>query len=134
MLPYIEHDVTNVYSLNSLHLYRKPNEKTMKTKFCRTAVYCLCCFMFIQPITGSQVNDTHEGVLHIDKQKTRKVSRVQYGFHYEEIGMIGEGALHANWYATVHSKKQLHPQIWRSKMGFIRMYRIRVEKTKMYFM
>ena len=92
MLPYIEHDVTNVYSLNSLHLYRKPNEKTMKTKFCRTAVYCLCCFMFIQPITGSQVNDTHEGVLHIDKQKTRKVSRVQYGFHYEEIGMIGEGA------------------------------------------
>ena len=95
MLPYIEHDVTNVYSLNSLHLYRKPNEKTMKTKFCRTAVYCLCCFMFIQPITGSQVNDTHEGVLHIDKQKTRKVSRVQYGFHYEEIGMIGEGALHA---------------------------------------
>ena len=67
----------------------------MKTKFCRTAVYCLCCFMFIQPITGSQVNDTHEGVLHIDKQKTRKVSRVQYGFHYEEIGMIGEGALHA---------------------------------------
>ena len=22
-------------------------------------VYCLCCFMFIQPITGSQVNDTH---------------------------------------------------------------------------
>lgn len=95
MLPYIEHDVTNVYSLNSLHLYRKPNEKTMKTKFCRTAVYCLCCFMFIQPITGSQVNDTHEGVLHIDKQKTHKVSRVQYGFHYEEIGMIGEGALHA---------------------------------------
>jgi signal transduction histidine kinase/DNA-binding response OmpR family regulator len=67
----------------------------MKTKFCRTAVYCLCCFMFIQPITGSQVNDTHEGVLHIDKQKTHKVSRVQYGFHYEEIGMIGEGALHA---------------------------------------
>lgn len=95
MLPYIEHDVTNVYSLNSLHLYRKPNEKTMKTKLCRTTLYCLCCFILIQPIAGNQANDTHEGVLHINKQKTHKVSRVKYGFHYEEIGMIGEGALHA---------------------------------------
>ena len=36
-----------------------------------------------------------DGTLYINKSKTRKVSPVKYGFHYEEIGMMGEGALHA---------------------------------------
>ena len=72
MLPYIEHDVTNVYSLNSLHLYRKPNEKTMKQNFAERQCIACAVFMFIQPITGSQVNDTHEGVLHIDNRKHAK--------------------------------------------------------------
>lgn len=66
----------------------------MKTSFCEIAVCCLCCFVFAQPM-ASQTNNTYEGILHIDKQKTRKVSPVKYGFHYEEIGMMGEGALHA---------------------------------------
>lgn len=66
----------------------------MKTKLCRTTLYCLCCFVFIQPVIGNQTN-TYGGILHIDKRKTHKVSRVKYGFHYEEIGMIGEGALYA---------------------------------------
>lgn len=36
-----------------------------------------------------------DGTLYINKSKTRKVTPVKYGFHYEEIGMMGEGALHA---------------------------------------
>ncbi len=28
-------------------------------------------------------------------RKPTKVAPVKYGFHYEEIGMMGEGALHA---------------------------------------
>ena len=36
-----------------------------------------------------------DGTLYINKSKTRKVAPVKYGFHYEEIGMMGEGALHA---------------------------------------
>ena len=35
------------------------------------------------------------GVLYIDREQVREVSPVKYGFHYEEIGMMGEGALHA---------------------------------------
>ena len=67
----------------------------MKTGYYKIALYCLCCFMFVQSATGSPMDDTPDGVLHINKQKTHKVSPVKYGFHYEEIGMIGEGALHA---------------------------------------
>lgn len=36
-----------------------------------------------------------DGTLYINKSKTHKVAPVKYGFHYEEIGMMGEGALHA---------------------------------------
>ncbi|MGN0189336.1 MAG: alpha-L-arabinofuranosidase, partial [Candidatus Cryptobacteroides sp.] len=35
------------------------------------------------------------GTLRIDKSIQKKVSPVKYGFHYEEIGMMGEGALNA---------------------------------------
>jgi alpha-L-arabinofuranosidase len=33
--------------------------------------------------------------LEIDMHQQKEVSRVKYGFHYEEIGMIGDGSLHA---------------------------------------
>jgi alpha-L-arabinofuranosidase len=36
-----------------------------------------------------------DGTLYINKSNTRNVAPVKYGFHYEEIGMMGEGALHA---------------------------------------
>ncbi|MBB4034413.1 alpha-L-arabinofuranosidase [Dysgonomonas hofstadii] len=66
----------------------------MKTGLCGIILCCLCYFVSAQPLTG-QINNTYDGVLRIDKQKTTKVSPVKYGFHYEEIGMMGEGALHA---------------------------------------
>ncbi|MDD3489359.1 MAG: alpha-L-arabinofuranosidase C-terminal domain-containing protein [Paludibacter sp.] len=34
-------------------------------------------------------------LVRINLNKSKKVSPVQYGFHYEEIGMLGEGGLHA---------------------------------------
>lgn len=66
----------------------------MKTKVCGIVISSLCSFMFAQPAT-SQANAHYDGVLHINKHKTHQVSPVKYGFHYEEIGMMGEGALHA---------------------------------------
>ncbi len=34
-------------------------------------------------------------VIKADTKKAKKVKPIEYGFHYEEIGMIGEGGLHA---------------------------------------
>lgn len=31
----------------------------------------------------------------VDTKKAKKVQRVEYGWHYEEIGMIGDGGLYA---------------------------------------
>jgi alpha-L-arabinofuranosidase len=46
-------------------------------------------------IDGNSQSPSYDGTLYINKSKTHKVSPVKYGFHYEEIGMMGEGALHA---------------------------------------
>lgn len=94
MIANIEEKFTDTDCLKSLNLCHKSNDKTMKTVFCGITLSCLCCFIFAQPIAG-QTNNINEGVLHINKKKTTKVSPVKYGFHYEEIGMMGEGALHA---------------------------------------
>ena len=44
---------------------------------------------------NSSSPSSSDGTLYINKSKTHKVAPVKYGFHYEEIGMMGEGALHA---------------------------------------
>ena len=44
---------------------------------------------------NSLFSSSSDGTLYINKSKTHKVAPVKYGFHYEEIGMMGEGALHA---------------------------------------
>lgn len=44
---------------------------------------------------NSSSPSSSDGTLYINKSKTHKVASVKYGFHYEEIGMMGEGALHA---------------------------------------
>ncbi len=36
-----------------------------------------------------------EGVVRVDLQQSKAVAPIQYGFHYEEIGMMGEGGLYA---------------------------------------
>ncbi len=94
MIANIEAEFTNTDRLKTLNLYYKSKDKTMKTGLCGIILCCLCYFVSAQPLTG-QINNTYDGVLRIDKQKTTKVSPVKYGFHYEEIGMMGEGALHA---------------------------------------
>ncbi len=47
------------------------------------------------PFTYGSNTSVPDGTLYINKSKTHKVNPVKYGFHYEEIGMMGEGALHA---------------------------------------
>ena len=47
----------------------------------------------VHPAAGQ--NDGFYGNLYIDAGQTKDVEPVRYGFHYEEIGMAGEGALHA---------------------------------------
>lgn len=41
------------------------------------------------------LNGFAQETIRVDLNKSKKVTPVEYGFHYEEIGMIGEGALHA---------------------------------------
>ena len=34
-------------------------------------------------------------IVTVNTKKAKKVQRVEYGWHYEEIGMIGDGGLYA---------------------------------------
>lgn len=55
-----------------------------------TKIFCLPCLLIMslsQTLTAQQ--------LRVDIRHGRKVTPVTYGFHYEEIGMIGDGGLHA---------------------------------------
>jgi alpha-L-arabinofuranosidase len=45
-------------------------------------------------LASASLNAADE-VININFKKSKKVSPVEYGFHYEEIGMIGEGGLYA---------------------------------------
>ena len=38
---------------------------------------------------------TEKGSIHVNLDKSKTVSPIIYGWHYEEIGMIGEGGLYA---------------------------------------
>ncbi|MCD8041496.1 MAG: alpha-L-arabinofuranosidase [Tannerellaceae bacterium] len=70
-------------------------KNTIQTGFYGIAMSCFCCFGFVYPAVAGSMADSADGILYLNEQKKKQVSRVQYGFHYEEIGMIGEGALHA---------------------------------------
>ena len=57
---------------------------------------CICsCFFSLASGAQTDTDKTVYGVLKIDRYDYKDVSPVRYGFHYEEIGMMGEGALHA---------------------------------------
>ena len=57
---------------------------------------CICsCFFSLASGAQTDADKTVYGVLKIDRYDYKDVSPVRYGFHYEEIGMMGEGALHA---------------------------------------
>jgi alpha-L-arabinofuranosidase len=53
--------------------------------------YFLSSFLCLS-LLGLHASDE---VVRIDLNKSKKVTPVKYGFHYEEIGMLGEGGLHA---------------------------------------
>jgi hypothetical protein len=49
-------------------------------------------FTFPLVYGSSSVPSSSDGTLYINKSKTHKVAPVKYGFHYEEIGMMGENS------------------------------------------
>ncbi|MGQ8338245.1 alpha-L-arabinofuranosidase C-terminal domain-containing protein [Sunxiuqinia sp. A32] len=51
--------------------------------------------LFYVPLTGHGQSRNDLNVLKIDFANSKKVSPIEYGWHYEEIGMIGEGGLFA---------------------------------------
>ena len=55
---------------------------------------CCCGVSAGVPADGSGRDGVY-GTLLIDGSVSPEVTPVEYGFHYEEIGMLGEGALHA---------------------------------------
>ena len=55
---------------------------------------CCCGVSAGVPADGSGRDGVY-GTLLIDGSVSPEVTPVEYGFHYEEIGMMGEGALHA---------------------------------------
>ena len=56
----------------------------------------ICVSAFNAGVVSAFAQDNNVyGTLFIDKSSKKNVSPVKYGFHYEEIGMMGEGALHA---------------------------------------
>ncbi len=62
-----------------------------------TSLKLFFAVLFVPVISFAAVTEGSAvyGTLKIDKSISKKVSPVKYGFHYEEIGMMGEGALHA---------------------------------------
>lgn len=57
--------------------------------------FLLPALVLLPSVAAAQDQVSGYGTLHIDKNGTKKVTPVKYGLHYEEIGMMGEGALHA---------------------------------------
>ena len=80
----------------SLCIYARHNRLTdyiMYRHFFKYPVLALS--VLLASGTAARGQESAYGILHIDKSRTEKVSPVRYGLHYEEIGMMGEGALHA---------------------------------------
>lgn len=58
--------------------------------------FLFCCFILNVIVLSSSAQDgLIYGKLLVDKSDIKQVSPVKYGFHYEEIGMMGDGALYA---------------------------------------
>lgn len=60
----------------------------------KSLAFSIGLLILLPPAFGKSLSSS-DGTLYINSSKTHKVSPVKYGFHYEEIGMMGEGALHA---------------------------------------
>lgn len=71
----------------------KSNKKAMKKIIIKSFICVSIIGVNVLPV-NAQIDEIY-GTLYIDKSKVKKVSPIKYGFHYEEIGMMGEGALHA---------------------------------------
>lgn len=69
------------------------NKNAMKNIIIKSLI-CVSAFNAGVLSVLAQDNNVY-GTLFIDKSSKKNVTPVEYGFHYEEIGMMGEGALHA---------------------------------------
>lgn len=67
----------------------------MKNKTIQTLTCLSTALVLLSSATSFAQNGVTYGRLCADREATKKVAPVKYGFHYEEIGMMGEGALHA---------------------------------------
>lgn len=52
------------------------------------------CILFVAVLLSTGLYASDQSI-RINLNKSKKVTPVAYGFHYEEIGMLGEGGLHA---------------------------------------
>jgi alpha-N-arabinofuranosidase len=62
-------------------------------------------------------NIVEYGKLCIDRSDVKNVTPVEYGFHYEEIGMMGEGALHAEMVRNRSFEEAIPPKGLAVKNG-----------------
>ncbi len=56
---------------------------------------CINLALYLTLLFSHQLIAVSAGTLKIDFSRGKAVTPIEYGFHYEEIGMIGEGGLHA---------------------------------------
>ena len=82
---------------------------------------------------NSSSPSSSDGTLYINKSKTHKVAPVKYGFHYEEIGMMGEGALHAELIRNRSFEEATPPAGLSVKDGLMKMFRLPALKRKKCF-
>lgn len=61
-------------------------------KFTSIHLRCTLYLLFCIIVGNLQAADD---IIRVNMKKYKNVTPVQYGFHYEEIGMLGEGGLHA---------------------------------------
>ncbi len=53
------------------------------------------CFFLLAALTSFGQAPVTNNILKVDPGKSKKVTPIEYGWHYEEIGMLGEGGLYA---------------------------------------
>ena len=78
------------------------------------------CFFSLASGAQTDADKTVYGVLKIDRYDYKDVSPVRYGFHYEEIGKMGEGALHAELVRNRSFEEANPPQglsVWNGLYG-----------------
>jgi alpha-L-arabinofuranosidase len=84
-----------LYLFGNVIEYSERNYQFVKNQFKNLLMKnILCCTLSSILFTGFSGYSQHEKLV-LNFEKSKKVSPIVYGWHYEEIGMIGEGGLYA---------------------------------------